>query len=227
MVRERLNSWLKYSVRRRLLDEDLESIKEHLRGRVLEIGNGRTGRRGRFQPPFENAESWTYLDLDLGRLPHIRAMAEQLPLRDAAFDTVLCLEVLEYVTYPLAALQEIRRVLNCGGKLILATPFLHRADAPHDYWRFTEHGLCFLLKETGFDIEWLKPQGSALGVAVNILKYSIGVQPATWWRTMLACITLPALLLLCRLDGRAARSQPLLRTFSTGYLVLAMRPEAD
>ncbi len=57
MVRERLNSWLKYSVRRRLLDEDLESIKEHLRGRVLEIGNGQTGRRGRFQPPFDNAES--------------------------------------------------------------------------------------------------------------------------------------------------------------------------
>ena len=216
-----LDDWLWYSVRRRLLDADLETLRDHMNGRVLEIGNGRVGRRGHFQPPAEEAEAWIYLDLENERLPHVQAEVEHLPLEDAVFDTVVCLEVLEYVTRPQAALSEIHRVLKRDGKLILATPFLHRADTPHDYWRFTEHGLRYLLQETGFDVTWLRAQGSALGVAVNILKYAIYAQPAGRRRRWLGCAARPWLSLLWRLDDPTARRHPVLTTFSTGYLAVA------
>ena len=190
-------------------------------GRVLEIGNGRASRRGDFRPPVDKAEEWVYLDLRAEPQPHLQADAEHLPVRDSVFDTVVCLEVLEYVTRPEAALTELRRVLHGDGKLILATPFLHRSDTTHDYWRFTEHGLRYLLQETGFDVIWFKAQGSALGVAVNILKYAIYAQPGGQRRRWLGFVARPLLSLLWRLDGPTGRSRPVLATFSTGYLAVA------
>jgi SAM-dependent methyltransferase len=216
-----LDAWLWYSVRRELLDADLEELKDQMKGRVLEIGNGRVGRRGRFQPPVEEAEAWIYLDLQCKMSPHIQADVENLPLKDAAFDTVVCLEVMEYVTRPPVALNEMRRVLKRGGKLILATPFLHRTDTPHDYWRFTEPSLRYLLQQTGFDVVWFRAQGGALAVAVNILKYAIHVQPDGWRRRWLGYLARPLLSLLWRLDGPSARRQPILAMFSTGYMAVA------
>lgn len=216
-----LDDWLWYSVRRRLLDADLEALRDHMKGRVLEIGNGRVGRRGYFRPPVEEAEAWIYLDLESKRLPHIQADVEHLPLKDAMFDTVVCLEVLEYVTRPQVALGEIHRVLKPSEKLILATPFLHRTDTSHDYWRFTKYGLRYLLQQSGFEVVWLKAQGSALSVAVNILKYTIYAQPPRRRRRWLGYAARPLLSLLWRLDGPTARRQPVLATFSTGYLAVA------
>jgi SAM-dependent methyltransferase len=194
-------------------------------GYVLEIGNGRVSRRGRFKPPIEKVEAWIYLDLEVKKLPHVRADVEHLPMGDDGFDTVVCLEMLEYVTDPHKALKEIRRVLKPEGKLILSMPFLHRTDTPHDYWRFTEHGVCSLLQQAGFEVVCLKAQGSALGVAVNILKYTIYIQQNPWLRHLLDWITRPFLYLMLKLDGVTARHQPELATFSTGYLIVARKRE--
>ena len=216
-----LDNWLGYSVRRRHLDADLRALANHMTGRVLEVGNGRIKRRGRFKPPVERAEVWMYVDLERDRRPHIQADIQALPLSDRSFDTVICLEVLEYVTNPGTALNELRRVLEPGGELILAAPFLHRADTPHDYWRFTEYGLRYLLQSTGFDVIQVKAQGFAFGVALNIFKYSIYVEPGKWRRRLQGILALPLLRILWWLDGHIVRRNPLLSTFSTGYLLLA------
>ena len=72
-----------------------------VRGRVLEVGAGREGRRGRFVPPVEDAGCWVSLDLTREHRPHLAGNVLALPFSDAAFDSVLCLEVLEYVPdYP-------------------------------------------------------------------------------------------------------------------------------
>ena len=216
-----LEHWLGYSVRRHALDGELERIRGCMSGRVLEIGNGHGGRRGRFRPPVGETEAWIYLDLEPARRPDVQADVEHLPFEGAVFDTVVCLEVLEYVTDPPAALKEIRRVLKPQGTFILATPFLHRADTPHDYWRFTEHGARYLLDRAGFAVLELSAQGHALGVAVNTLKYAIDTQPPGWRRRLLGYLIRPVLTLLWRLDGPTARHQETLRTFSTGYLIVA------
>jgi len=64
----------------------------------------------------------------------IGAEACHLPFSDASFQMVLCLEVLEHLSRPKAAADEIARVLAPGGLCFLSTPprikFLFRRD-PH------------------------------------------------------------------------------------------------
>ena len=221
-LRQSTEDWLWYSVRRRLLDEDLESMRAAMTGRVLEIGAGRAGRRGEFEPSFDQASDWITLDLYHAN-PHLRADIQYLPFGARNFDTVICLEVLEYVESPAQALAEIRRLLKAGGKLVLATPFLHRMDSDKDLWRFTEQGLRFLLEEAGFEIKDLKRQGAALAVAVNVFKYTLRVQTPGWQRRWLIRIGRPLLNWLANMDAKSSKAQPVLQSFSTGYLVLASR----
>ncbi|MGC3999063.1 MAG: class I SAM-dependent methyltransferase [Anaeromyxobacter sp.] len=94
-------------------------------GRTLDLGTG-TGRNLPHLPQDLRAVA---LDPDPRNLvrarrrgpatPLVRARAEALPFRDAAFDTVTCGLVLCSVDDPAAALQEVRRVLRPGGTLRL------------------------------------------------------------------------------------------------------------
>jgi 2-polyprenyl-3-methyl-5-hydroxy-6-metoxy-1,4-benzoquinol methylase len=58
------------------------------------------------------------------RVTHTNIEQEPLPFRDEAFDLVIFTEVLEHIaiTDPCAVLQEIRRVLRPGGRMLLSTP---------------------------------------------------------------------------------------------------------
>ncbi|MCE5273076.1 class I SAM-dependent methyltransferase [bacterium] len=81
-----------------------------------------------------------------------------IPVRDGAFDIVLCLEVLEHLPRPEAALAELGRVLKSGGRLLLSAPlgsFLHQ-EPYHYYGGFTPHWYRKFLPETGFAIESLE-----------------------------------------------------------------------
>jgi SAM-dependent methyltransferase len=218
-----LNRWVAYSERRRLLDRALAGQADFLRGRVLEVGAGREGRRGRFVPPVEDAGCWVSLDLTREHRPHLAGNVLALPFSDAAFDSVLCLEVLEYVPdYP-RALAELRRAIAPGGTLLLSVPFLHRADTPQDTWRLTENGLRAALEAAGFTIELVEPQGAALLVATNVLKYAVHLARPTLLRTLLATLAWLPLMTLRWLDGPTAHWQPILRSYSTGFLVRARR----
>jgi SAM-dependent methyltransferase len=65
---------------------------------------------------------------------------------DESFGLVLNLESLEHISNPQKAIDEIHRILQPEGLLILTTVMqfkIHRF--PKDYWRFTPHGLELLL----------------------------------------------------------------------------------
>lgn len=215
-----MDKWLLVSVRRRLLDADLERLRPQMRGNVLEIGGGRRGRRGDFLPPIGDAQKWIFADINPKPTPHMRTNAEALSCKSGSFDVVLCLEVLEYVDNPARALAEMRRVLGPSGILILATPFLHRMDTPTDLWRFTENGLRRLLATADFQVEQFYAQGAALAVAVNILKFVISSQKSNTMHMLVGFFARPFLSLLLGADTRLAERIPVLKTFSTGYLLL-------
>jgi ubiquinone/menaquinone biosynthesis C-methylase UbiE len=51
----------------------------------------------------------------------VRGNLEALPLEDAAFDLVLCTQVLEHLLDPAAGVRELARVLRPGGRVVLTT----------------------------------------------------------------------------------------------------------
>lgn len=83
-----------------------------------------------------------------------------MPIRDKSVDAVICTQTLEHVNEPDILLREIFRVLTPGGRLYLTAPFgtpMHQP--PYDFLRFSYYGLEHLLSKTGFDIEFIRPQG--------------------------------------------------------------------
>lgn len=68
------------------------------------------------------------------------------------YDGIVCLSVLEHVYDPFAAIQEIYRLLQPGGYLLLHLPFLFRYHAPQDLrftdcYRFSRDGMAWLLRD--------------------------------------------------------------------------------
>ena len=89
--------------------------------RVLDIGAREGGLRS-FLP-----ESVKYQGIDI--TPEFasdsvmtRDISEGIPFPDASYDVVFCIEVLEHVPNPFAALGEINRVLRDGGVLVVSVP---------------------------------------------------------------------------------------------------------
>jgi SAM-dependent methyltransferase len=77
-----------------------------------------------------------------------QADACRLPFFDDAFDVIICAEVLEHTRTPELVLNELRRVLKPGGKLLLTAPFAFPIHySPTDYYRFTRFGLMHLLRD--------------------------------------------------------------------------------
>lgn len=74
-----------------------------------------------------------------------------LPFPDAAFDCVICSEVLEHVQRPERLLGEMRRVLRAGGRFVLTTPCrLHEHPDRFHVHEFYPDELQALLTAAGF-----------------------------------------------------------------------------
>ena len=126
---------LDLAMRNPLLDHYRQRTIETARGLVLEVGVG-SGLNLRFysravdrvvaldpSPELLRVASQRMADA-LIPVSLIRASGEHLPFADALFDTVVMTWTLCSISNPLAALIEIRRLLNPGGQLL-----------------FVEHGL--------------------------------------------------------------------------------------
>ena len=84
-----------------------------------------------------------------------------LPFPKGTFDTIVSTQVLEHVRQPEIVIPEMARVLKPNGVLILSAPMtwpLH--EEPHDYYRYTLHGLRHLLKKSDFEILDEIPRGN-------------------------------------------------------------------
>jgi len=69
-----------------------------------------------------------------------------LPFADNSIGTIVCVEVLEHVHYPVRAVEEIHRVLQPGGIAILTSVmFMPVHDHPWDFWRFTPEGFAHVM----------------------------------------------------------------------------------
>ncbi len=211
------------SYRRVLIDTELARLSPALEGVVLEIGAKRV-QRGRWVPPRHRARRWLRLDIDAAQRPDVVADAAALPLRGGSVDWIVCVEVLQYVTAPDMAVREMGRVLAPGGALVMAVPFLHRADGPADRHRFTETRVRELCESAELRIGALSAQGRLFGTVANHARQAaahIASRPLRW---LAAVGVVPLAAFLMRLDrlGPVLRSS-FLGTFTTGYVVVARK----
>jgi SAM-dependent methyltransferase len=130
----------------------------HARGRLLDAGAGRMAYRRMLE---EFCASYESLDI-AGPADHV-ADLQRTGLPDAQYDSVFCAQVLHALPEPEQALREIARMLKPGGKAILSVPhlvWLH--NEPHDYWRFTGHGMRHLVEKAGLRLVSVEPVGGLI-----------------------------------------------------------------
>jgi SAM-dependent methyltransferase len=79
-------------------------------------------------------------------------------------------DVLEHIPEPEMIISEIYRVLKLNGKLLLNVPFYYCIhEAPHDFYRFTEFALRYLLEKVGFKIIKLEFIGGPVEVIADVI----------------------------------------------------------
>ena len=191
--------------------------------RVLDAGSGE-GRHARFFPQARYCgvdlaigdAHWNYQTLD--------AVADlvALPFRDNAFAACINIVTLEHVREPHRVAGELARALEPGGRLLLVAPHEWEVhQAPHDYFRYTRHGLEYLLTQAGFERIEIRPVGGYFRLLsrrlLNGLQFFTG---GVRWIAFL-----PAALLL----GLPAAILPLFdsldreRNFTLGYICTAQK----
>ncbi|MFH1739053.1 MAG: class I SAM-dependent methyltransferase [bacterium] len=142
-------------------------LAKHVHGRVLDAGAGSKAYAPLLLPL---ASEYISLDISSDRAtPSAVGSLLALPFAQNSFDTVFCSQVLEHVPEPAIALSELERVLAPGGVLLLTAPHLaYLHNEPHDFFRFTRHGLAHLCSQAGFHVEEIVPAGGLLSFVGHI-----------------------------------------------------------
>jgi SAM-dependent methyltransferase len=193
-------------------------------GRTLDLG----AQNGPYAAHFPRRVA---VDLHPAGGVQVRADAHALPFRDGSFEVVLCTEVLEHLLEPQRAIDEMFRVLEPGGRLLLTTRFLFPIhDAPHDYFRFTKYGLRHLLRR--FDELKIEEETDAVG-SLAVLIQRLGMQAETLGITALRAGWLVAARIVGRLSfvitaeyGDSRRLSRETGIMTSGYHVSCRRPRA-
>jgi len=173
----------------------------------------------------------TYHTLDLWprseKVTYVGDIQDMSMISTGSYDAAMCLEVLEHVPDPFQAAGEIFRILKPGGTVVVSVPHLSRLhDEPHDYSRFTIHGLRHLLQSTGLEVLEIQKKGgllSFLGHQVSTILLS-AVWPVPGLRQVMWFLNKWLVTRPChRIDDLFDHSGIL----ALGYVGVARKPASD
>ena len=156
--------------------------------------------------------AWNYRRLDC------IADLSSLPLAGASCDACLNIVTLEHVREPARVIAELSRVLKPGGRLLLIVPHEWEVhQSPHDYFRYTRHGVRYLLESAGFGGIVVEPVGGFFRLLARRLWNALQFFPG-WTMPVAALFFAPPALLLPLFDSLDRD-----RNFTLGYICTAFK----
>jgi SAM-dependent methyltransferase len=174
-VARRASDWV--DLQESLLLEVFARVAPKAGGRLLDVGCGQRPYESLFLPyvteyvgiEHEATFGKTHASTS-AKAPDLYYDGERLPFEDKCFDTVLNVQVLEHTPEPGRLVIEMARVLKDDGLLILTAPFDFRLhEQPHDYFRYTPHGLRTLCQKAGLEVVETYPLGSLWSIVAHKL----------------------------------------------------------
>jgi len=152
---------------RNILSRPLFKLLEGNLGRTLDIGGGS------FYKNLSNSTWSNYFVLepdldslpkpnDLDKIMSISADAGKSPIKSHSFDTVIIIQVLQFIYEPTKVIAEANRILKKNGRIVIQVPQsgnLH--GVPHHYYNFTRFWLERTFSENNFKIIDYIPLGGA------------------------------------------------------------------
>jgi SAM-dependent methyltransferase len=170
--------------RRRLVLNELTRYAGTRAGRILDLGCGTGGMLPHLTTlgdalGLDSADEAALACRRRG-VPFVKGWGSQLPFRDAAFDAVTALDVIEHVPDDAGLLREIRRVLRPGGLLLVTVPAYQFLWSQHDVFnhhqrRYRRSQLGRLLRRTGYEIAKLTYYNTLLFPAAMLRKATMRV----------------------------------------------------
>ena len=149
------------SIPRKCMDKELSKL--HLDGITLDIGSKRA-------PYSSICDKLITLDARCFENVDVIGDAHTLPFKENFFNNIILTNLLEHVQEPQKVISETCRVLKPNGHVIVYTPFMYPIHGdPNDYWRFTDEGLKYLLRN--FEIVNSTKIGGFFGVIGTYLDF--------------------------------------------------------
>lgn len=177
MTNPLLKKWIRgasdwVDIQSSLLVASLRDVAPRAHGRLLDVGCGSKPYEAIFR---DHVSEYIGIEHEStyeataasgqGSRPDFMYDGQRLPFPDRSFDTVLNIQVLEHTPRPRALIAEMARVLKDDGLLILLAPFQFRLhEQPHDYYRYSSHGLRHLVEDAGLEVVEIRAQGSLWSV---------------------------------------------------------------
>lgn len=154
---------------------------------------------------------------DYGKLDAIADLTA-LPFPDACFDAAINIVTLEHVKEPLAALRELHRTLKAGGRALIIVPHEWEVhQSPHDFFRYTRHGMAYLFESAGFGEYSIEPVGGYFRLLARRLLNGLQFFPGLLF-PFAALFLVPPALLLPWLDSLDRD-----RNFTLGYICIVRK----
>lgn len=159
------------SSRERLLEENALFAKQIPSGAyVLDAGAGNSPYRELFSHTHYETADFQQVDKQYSQTTYVCDL-QAIPVEDDRFDFIVFNQVMEHLPEPARVLQELRRVLKPGGKMIYTAPlFYEEHEQPYDFYRYTQYGVRHLMEGVGFHIlrlDWLEGYYGTLGYQLN------------------------------------------------------------
>lgn len=160
----------------------MHASERYAAGQLLDVGCGEKPYAQVFAPHVTEHVGVDHEDSPnrLGNVD-IFASAYDIPVEPDSFQTVLMSELLEHLEEPGRAIAEAARVLEPGGHLILTTPLfwvLH--EEPRDFYRYTPHGLRWLIEQSGLEVVEITPIAGQWSTLALMTSYAL--QRSLNWR---------------------------------------------